>query len=173
MQHTLTRNSRVPGWGLLCNPDILVHVNWAREWKQPARCGLMTCLSALQLYGVDKKSILHKVELPNFQSSTKLEALMEELHLMQVPGGHRTALHLHSTVDACLCFRHNILVGSGGFTDTEPDCSVVLFWCDRPATRRPRPSSSRSSSTCLTSSCGGSRSKASRYGIPPSLHALS
>jgi hypothetical protein len=48
---------------------------------------LVACM-CLQLYGVDKKSILHKVELPSFQSSTKLEALMEELHLMQV--SHRT-----------------------------------------------------------------------------------
>jgi hypothetical protein len=56
------------------------------EWYD-APCLVCVCdlVVAWQLYGVDKKSILHKVELPNFQSSTKLEALMEELHAMQVP----------------------------------------------------------------------------------------
>jgi len=38
----------------------------------------------VQLQGVDKKSILNKVDLPNFKSSTKLEALVEELEKMKV-----------------------------------------------------------------------------------------
>lgn len=37
-----------------------------------------------QLQGVDKKSILNKVDLSNFKSSTKLEALVEELEKMKV-----------------------------------------------------------------------------------------
>jgi len=36
-----------------------------------------------QLQGLDRKSILHRIQLENFQTSTKLEALLEELHSMQ------------------------------------------------------------------------------------------
>ncbi len=37
----------------------------------------------VKLQGLDRKSILHRIQLENFQSSTKLEALLEELHVMQ------------------------------------------------------------------------------------------
>jgi len=55
-------------------------------------CGSFLTLSILppslppflpQLQGLDRKSILHRIQLENFQTSTKLEALLEELHLMR------------------------------------------------------------------------------------------
>ena len=78
-----------------------------------ARTGLHRSISRLpaQLQGVDSKSILRKIELGNFQSSTKLEALLEELHIMQVCGvgfniaGQSLWLHWCSMRGVCYLIR--------------------------------------------------------------------
>lgn len=49
------------------------------------RAGSVVCVAGkVKLQGLDRKSILHRIQLENFQSSTKLEALLEELNVMQV-----------------------------------------------------------------------------------------
>jgi hypothetical protein len=50
--------------------------------------------SSCQVQGIDRKSILHKIGLRDFQSSTKLEALVEELTLMQVHSSIMSCRHL-------------------------------------------------------------------------------
>ncbi|EWM25491.1 snf2 super family [Nannochloropsis gaditana] len=51
--------------------------------KHSNAAGTVCVAGKLKLQGLDRKSILHRIQLENFQTSTKLEALLEELYLMR------------------------------------------------------------------------------------------